>query len=78
MRCSDTHSSATTRRKKVAEDDDAGMEHVRDSLPYSLSYDEIERRFGVGTRVYWCARASLGSPLALHLKRKRCESALGA
>lgn len=29
------------------------MEHVAEELPFRISFDEIERRFGVGTRVYW-------------------------
>jgi hypothetical protein len=29
------------------------VEHVTEKLPFRLSFDEIEKRFGVGTRVYW-------------------------
>jgi hypothetical protein len=41
--------------KKADEHDDvdAEMEHVAEQLPFRISFDEIERRFGVGTRVYW-------------------------
>mmetsp|Transcript_47555 Transcript_47555/g.116536 ORF Transcript_47555/g.116536 Transcript_47555/m.116536 type:complete len:654 (+) Transcript_47555:52-2013(+) len=36
------------------EDSEAAMnEHKREKLSLFISFDEIERRFGVGTRIYW-------------------------
>lgn len=37
----------------AGDDADAANEHVVVSLPFRISFDEIEKQFGVGTRVYW-------------------------
>ena len=37
----------------AVDDEDAANEHVVESLPFRISFDEIEKQFGIGTRVYW-------------------------